>query len=191
MYGSDGGLSLTVVVFSGRYAGFSSLYIQKNFVYIQRYSVLDNNESVRQMKKYTCRSWWLWLVMIKASLGSQYKVSSIHETRSRSKSSNVCQQTSLTSSAAWNFLNSKNDRRFTWYAAEDFLRSPAGFIVYNMTGVSEANVDDPFLVECNGIEDKGKKTTENKEEEGWESLYLCWRSANTWIFWLMGVKWNY
>lgn len=41
-----------------------------------------------------------------------------------------------------------------------------------MTGVSEANVDEPFLhvVECNGIEDKGKDTTENKHEDGWESF---------------------
>lgn len=36
--------------------------------------------------------------------------------------------------------------------------------------MSEANVDEPFLVECNGIEDKSNETTENKDEEGWESL---------------------
>lgn len=63
-------------------------------------------------------------------------------------------------------MNNKNDRRFAGYAAGDFPRSPAGFIVYNMTGMSEANVDEPFLVECNGIEDKSNETTENKDEEG-------------------------
>lgn len=44
------------------------------------------------------------------------------------------------------------------------------YLLFTMTGVSEANVDEPFLVECNGIEEKGKETTDNKHEDGWESF---------------------
>lgn len=35
-----------------------------------------------------------------------------------------------------------------------------------MTVVGEATVDEPFLIECNGIEDKGKETSKNSDKEG-------------------------
>lgn len=39
-------------------------------------------------------------------------------------------------------------------------------LLFTMTGVSEGNVDEPFLVECNGIEDKGKETLDSRDKEG-------------------------
>lgn len=35
-----------------------------------------------------------------------------------------------------------------------------------MIGVSEGNVDELFLVECNGIEDKGKEMLDSRDKEG-------------------------
>jgi len=32
--------------------------------------------------------------------------------------------------------------------------------------MTEASVDEPFLVECGGIEDKDKETSENSDKEG-------------------------
>ena len=43
-------------------------------------------------------------------------------------------------------------------------------LLFTMTGVSEGNVDEPFLVECNGIEDKGKVTSDSRDKDGWENL---------------------
>lgn len=43
-------------------------------------------------------------------------------------------------------------------------------LLFTMTVVGEATVDEPFLIECNGIEDKGKETSKNSDKEGWENF---------------------
>lgn len=39
-------------------------------------------------------------------------------------------------------------------------------LLFMMIGVSEGNVDELFLVECNGIEDKGKEMLDSRDKEG-------------------------